>query len=413
MAPVLCAQSSVSTNDEDDFCSSYESHKGEYSTGSTSIGCVSSYCHSPEINIGVSQRRIYFGVEKVLSAVYNAICELYNEDILPTLHEIRRKIQRNSSNLVDGNWLLRICREDLYRRFDVVNISHVDEHHTDKGIQHSWAIMLAGKPFVQREVNPSDPRELADLFRHAVFMASANMSDRPVTTQKHDVNISHDIRNVGGRYLFADHLRKTGPERFRSLPLGKVVRIVQDALDSKILSYDGNNVVPVVSSMSTANKIISRMQMMRANSSKLVESQIRTMRENIITILSEKPRNSNESSRKVTNGPKGGYTVKLKSSDNPMSLCKLPLAYKKRFNIDIDFASVGYSKLIDFLIQEVPECILEPSIDFSRKTNNVTKGFGSLIVNIGYQPSTNILFPLAMNASRLSDNAAIRLVTEW
>ncbi|ORM41811.1 uncharacterized protein BXIN_0628 [Babesia sp. Xinjiang] len=416
MARILRSQSSTSTNDGDDFYSSCGSDKFKCSTGLTSAGCVSSYCHSPDTTYTTWQRHVDFGVEKVLSNVYDAICDLYNEDILPTLHEIRRKLRRNNAHLVDGTWLLRICNDDSYRRFQVVNLAEATNSQNDDGIQHTWAIMLAGKPFVQHETEPADPRDLAVVFRYAVFIASTQKLEREEPNEFCDHGLRYpNLTQIGGRYLFAEYLRKVGPSRFRRLPLGKVVRIVQDAIDLNILSYDGNNVVPSVSSTTTAKKMLAQLDVDKPSSTMRRETQIRTMKNNIIRLLKETPPKSNESPVSSLNHSKGRLTLKLSGSDNAIALCKLPIIYKKRFNQEIDFAAGGYSKLTDFLLNEVPECSVEPSMDCPKKGKSAerSKLFESVMEHVTCEWSTNVLFPLAMNSSRLSMSAATRLVTEW
>ncbi|GFE55083.1 B-box zinc finger family protein, putative [Babesia ovis] len=417
MAPVLSAQSSTSTNDEEDIYATYGPIKRNCSTGLTSVGCVSSYCHSPEVPDGTSQRHIDLGVEKVLSNVYEAICDLYNEDIFPTMHEIRRKLQRHNSHLVDGNWLLRICKDDSYHRFQIVNVTRGATYHNDNDIQHSCAIMLAGRPFLQHDMEPADPRDLAEVFHHAVCMASTHGIEWEHALQHQDESQRlSNVTQLGGRYLFADYLRKVGSNRFRRLPLGRVVRIVQDAIDVNILSYDCNNVVPVVSSVTAAKKVLAQFAMNKHSSTMRRDAQIRNIRDNIVILLSDKPQKSNDGPGKSMNASKGGgLTLKLNGSDNSISLCKLPLIYKKRFGQDLDFTAGGYSKLTDFLRNEVPECCLEPVNTTFKNDQGNGHSFDKAVImaSIKYKCSTNILFPLAMNSSRLSENAAYRLVTEW
>ncbi|CDR93882.1 hypothetical protein, conserved [Babesia bigemina] len=367
MARVLCTQVSTSTNGGDDFCSTggYY-HKLNCCSGLTSAGCVSSYCQSPEAPNNALQWRIDVEVEKVLSNVYDAICELYNEEIFPTLHEIRRKLQRNNASLVDGNWLLRICKNDSYRRFQVfimMDDTLNAKDHNLQGTLHSY----------------------------------------------------HDFTKIGGRYLFAEHLRKFGPSRFRQLALGKLVRIVQVALDSNILSYNGTNVIPSVSSTTSTKKLLSQIGANKSNLMVRREDQIQAIRNNIILILSEKPPKANSASPgSQTNGPRRGQTIKLKDGDVTISVCKLPVIYKKRFNQDLDFTKGGYSKLTDFLRNEVPECSIQPCPVTQKKEQPKPPTMGDWLINhIVYQPSTNIFFPLAMRSSRLTVNAANSLIMDW
>ncbi|KAK1937642.1 hypothetical protein X943_003560 [Babesia divergens] len=418
MARVLHSQWSTSTVDWDDFCTSLGStrrpKRTKYYTSGRWLPRDGDYNDTPGVP---SSKNTLVMVDLALNDIYDIICELYEEEIVPTLHEIRRKLQRNHASLVDAKWLIKICSNDTYQRFHVVNLEEGQESQNDSDLQRHWAIMLAGKPLQYRETLEIDPHDLVHVFQCAVKLASAIMVDS--LKEKEELLHMHEGPNptrIGGRYLFAEYLRKAGPKHFRKQPIGRLVRLVQASLDANILVYQDNNIVPAVSSSTTARKLLLRLERTRSTSATGRQLYTQHLRNNIITLLKDRPTKvATSSPERKRRGPRVGLVLILKATGESISLCKLPSVYKQKFNEELDYAAGGYPKLADFIREELPECSVE-SYDGEKRpeyTSQYTPQIGGTIEGYAYVPSTTLLFPLGLSASRFDEKAVKSLLTEW
>lgn len=356
-------------------------------------------------------------VDLVLNDVYKVICELYAEEIIPTLHEIRRKLQKNHSSLVDAKWLLDICSNDIYQRFRVVNLQDTDDNQNAGDLQRGWAITLPNRPLVDCHITPVDPADLVHVFQCAVNLASARTYDQLDLNYRHSYKKdNNNVARIGGRYLFAEYLRTAGPKHFRKLPLGRLMRLVQAALDAKILVYQDNSIVPAVLSSTTARLLVDRLEKNKSNPASFKQRYIQRLRRNVITLLREKPTQLNLSPQeKQRKGPRGGLLLTLKESGDSISLCKLPSLYRHKYKEELDYTSCGYHKLADFIRSEIPECKVDKgdTENTYERVPKYTPEVNDTPADFFYIPSTTLLFPLAMSSSRLTEKAVQCLVSNW
>ncbi|KAK2195343.1 bifunctional OST-HTH associated domain/LOTUS-like domain/OST-HTH-LOTUS domain [Babesia duncani] len=262
-------------------------------------------------------------LQEELNAIHDVIVDLYKERIVPSVHEIRRKLHRNRLSLIDGHKLLKICQEDPQKRFEMVNLIN------DKGsdVQRSWAIALVGKDINDFQNDALDIFNIETIFKYAIEISACSTSG------------PHDIYAIGGRHLFAEYLQQNGPNNFRRMPLGHIVRIVQAAIDLKILVYRENNLVPVASSLAAARGLTLRMESADSQSFQQRRRMVSEYKRNIVFLLEDRLRKKGD-----------------RHCEAPLSLCKLPTVYRQRFGKDLDYTAAGYDKLADLLRKEVPEC---------------------------------------------------------
>lgn len=417
MAHVLHSQWSTSTVDWDDFYTSL----GTASKLKSARSHTSQECYASDREDSGASRTPSTGsttgmVDLVLDDVYNVICELYREEIIPTLHEIRRKLQRNHSALVDAQWLLKICSNDTRRRFTVINLNGTDERQISSDVQRIWAITLADRPTAHRAMPPMDPRDLTHVFQCSIrLLSTTSYRGTDQCWLSATSGNKQRITRIGGRYLFAEYLRKVGPKHFRTQPLGRLMRLVQAALDAKILVYQDNSIVPAVASSTAAKLLIDRLDKINSSTATLKRLYMNHMRKNIITLLRDKPTPLKTSPGRSRKGPRGGMVLKLNFSGESISLCKLPSLYRKKFKEDLDYEAGGYMKLADFIRAEIPECTVE-GCDVERshgQTPKYIKNVNEAVKEFFYMPSTTLLFPLAMSTSRFGEKATQCLLSNW
>ncbi|BAM39842.1 conserved hypothetical protein [Theileria orientalis strain Shintoku] len=294
-------------------------------------------------NINNKRRNEDYAVELSgdLNTIYGIVRDLYDQEILPTIHEIRRKLTKYENLAIDPQNLLKMCSKDS--RYEIIKLDSTTKNAND--IQNLWAVLIRDSPFKDFSCNVDE--ELLQLVSNYLILISSyrysNVRESEggecavkrtasITEDNEDnhvcekdvVNVpAEDIFKVGGRYLFAEHLKNNGPRRLSNLPLGKILKIVQRLTEIGVLVYRGNFLVPVVNSKSASNKFILNL------TKSYNQNCLSKVRENFKSMLS------------------GGAKVAMSS---------VPIVYKTRFGEDLKYGEMGYEKLSDFIKTEIPCC---------------------------------------------------------
>ncbi|KAF5153582.1 OST-HTH Associated domain protein [Theileria parva strain Muguga] len=276
-----------------------------------------------------------------LDSIYKAINELYEEEIVPTVHEIRRKLNKNEGSCINGQKLLKLCSND--QKFQIIRLQGPGPNSRD--IPNEWAILIRSRPFkhFNKVVDQDLVKVASDYLTFISTYQYYMLSEQSENKQLHDMNFEcriidaytklfeldisivpvEDIFNVGGRYVFAEHLKKNGPKEFRNLSLGTIVKVVQKLNEMGLLVYRGNCLVPVVTSKSAANKFNNNA------TNRLDQEQLSKIRTEVLSLF---------------------------NIESIIPLSSLPLVYKRVHGVDLKYRDLGYEKLSDFIKNEVPTC---------------------------------------------------------
>ncbi|UKK02309.2 hypothetical protein MACK_001665 [Theileria orientalis] len=276
-----------------------------------------------------------------LNTIYEIVRDLYDQEILPTIHEIRRKLTKYENLTIDPQNLLKMCSKD--NRYNIIKLESSTKNSND--IQNLWAVLIRDSPF--KDFSGQVDEELIQLVSNYLILISSyrysNVEESEgegrsvkrttsITDDNEDSQVCEndvvkvpveDIFKVGGRYLFAEHLKNNGPRRLSNLPLGKILNIVQKLTEIGVLVYRGNFLVPVVNSKSASNKFILNL------TKSYNQNCLSKVKENFKSMLS------------------GGARIAMSS---------VPIVYKNAFGEELKYGEMGYEKLSDFIKSEIPAC---------------------------------------------------------
>uniref|UniRef100_A0A3B0N6U7 OST-HTH Associated domain/OST-HTH/LOTUS domain containing protein, putative n=1 Tax=Theileria annulata TaxID=5874 RepID=A0A3B0N6U7_THEAN len=275
-----------------------------------------------------------------LDSIYKAISELYEEEIVPSVHEIRRKLSKNEGPCMNGQKLLKLCSSD--EKFKIIRMK--DPGPNSRDIPNEWAILIRSRPFkhFNKVVDENLVRVASDYLAfvssYLYYMLSEPNENKKLNNMNFDCRIKNaydkltelevtivpveDIFNIGGRYVFAEHLKKNGPKEFRNLSLGTIVNVVQKLNEMGLLVYRGNCLVPVVTSKMAANKFNNAVN-------KMNQEELSKIRRDLLSLF---------------------------NVESKIPLSSLPLLYRRVHGVELRYRDLGYDKLSDFIKNEVPMC---------------------------------------------------------
>ncbi|CCF72994.1 conserved Plasmodium protein, unknown function [Babesia microti strain RI] len=264
--------------------------------------------------------------------VYKIITTLYDDEIIPTIHEVRRRLGKLKYGTISGKFLIKICKSNIHNRFNIVKSQVFNPNAADvqNNLQLNLVILLKSKPiypwFYPTTITPFEIKLIFDYI----------------------INSFSDTNKFGngGRYLFAEGIKKNGPEELRNLSLGKLIKIVQAAIDLKILTYEENKLIPVYMCKTTSIGFLNRQSQSLDNLDTNFTS-IYTIKQRILNLLD----NYNIIQ---------DYSEVCKDENNKtmigIPLCRLPIEYKLTYGERLDYSTLGYSKLADFIKEQIKEC---------------------------------------------------------
>ncbi|UKJ90152.1 hypothetical protein MACJ_001083 [Theileria orientalis] len=321
-------------------CESISSTSTSYTVNKTKKSHVKDQKLSKNLNNKRVNENYAVKLSSDLNTIYEIVRDLYEQEILPTIHEIRRKLTKYENLTIDPQNLLKMCLKDS--RYDIIKLESSTKNSND--IQNLWAVLIRDSPFKDFSGQVDD--ELLQLVSNYLILISSyrysNVEESEsgcrvkrttsIKDDNEDVQVCEndvvkvpveDIFKVGGRYLFAEHLKNNGPRRLSNLPLGKILNIVQKLTEIGVLVYRGNFLVPVVNSKSASNKFILNL------TKSFNQNCLSKVKDNFRSMLS------------------GGARIAMSS---------VPVVYKNTFGEDLKYGEMGYEKLSDFIKSEIPAC---------------------------------------------------------
>lgn len=280
------------------------------------------------------------------------ILYLYQQQILPDVNELKRKINKYvpSCRVIIANFL-KICENDHLNRFYICNFSKRQKYrHLHSQLQLQSDLQLPPLEENKTIYRPENIciflKGIPNVFLNEVDEDTDNITKYIPTVFIHLLDRfrfqNGNSIHKGGRYILAESLKQTGPYCFRVMALGRIIRILQKCFDLNILSYsNNNNIIPIFTSESVSQTYLTKIKMDKSPYLRYKKEQYTNLVKSRIKKLFKK---FVENDYKFEESYKRGFALSV-----------LPRAYKNTYGEDLNMEKLGYTKLNEFITNELSD----------------------------------------------------------